>query len=113
MLSLTDAVFKTNGEEFLGFNGKFQRQFREHVLTEAVYDHRDGILFADPALQAVEELIFPNPRRGRLVLQLGRVITAFDVWEGMRPQSAPISIESHWVKFRALVAVGMIFTSPR
>ena len=78
-------MLKANGQQFLRLYGELQRQFGEDVFTEAVDDHRDGIVFADPALQAVEQLIFANPRSGRLVLQLGAVVPALDVREGVRP----------------------------
>ncbi len=64
-------MFKANGQQFLRLHSELQRQLGEDVFTETVDDHRDGIVFADPALQAVEQLIFANPRGGRLVLQLG------------------------------------------
>ena len=64
-------MFKANGQQFLRLYSELQRQLGEDVFTETVDDHRDGIVFTDPALQAVEQLIFANPRGGRLVLQLG------------------------------------------
>lgn len=90
-------MFKANGQQFLRLYSELQRQLGEDVFTETVDDHRDGIVFADPALQAVEQLIFANPRGGRLVLQLGAVVAAFYIRKVCAPQSGPISIESHWV----------------
>ncbi len=96
-------MFKANGQQFLRLYSELQRQLGEDVFTETVDDHRDGIVFADPALQAVEQLIFANPRGGRLVLQLGAVVAAFNIREGMRPA---VRADQHRIALGIVAGVG-------
>src|SRR5258708_17664637 len=42
-LRLSDGAFEADGEQLLGFYGKFHREFFEHLLAETVDDHRDGV----------------------------------------------------------------------
>src|SRR5262249_41736302 len=51
--------------------------------AEAVDDERHRLLRGDPAREAVEQLVFADLRRRRLVLELGRGVAAFNVGHGV------------------------------
>ena len=72
--ALPDATFQTDRQQLLSLDGKFHRQLVEHLLRIAVDDQPDGILGRKPPLIAIKELILPDLRRGRLVLDNGRCI---------------------------------------
>ena len=55
----------------------------QDFLAETVDDERHGLFFRHAALQAVEELVFADFRRGRLVLGLSRGIVCFDIGHGV------------------------------
>jgi hypothetical protein len=64
----TDRSLQTHVQQILRFDGEFHRQLFENLAAEAVHDHVDGILFGQAALPAIEQLIFTDLRRRRLVL---------------------------------------------
>src|SRR2546427_2276517 len=72
-------------EELLGLHGELHRQVQEDLLAEAVHDHVRRVLRGNPALLAVEQLVVPNLRRGRLVLELRGRLVDLDVRERVRP----------------------------
>src|SRR5690606_28411202 len=63
-----DAAFQRHFEQLLGFHRELHRQFAEHLLAEAVDDHRHRVFFTDAAGAAIEHLIVGNLRRGGFVL---------------------------------------------
>jgi hypothetical protein len=69
-MDLADPSFETDAQEFLRFYGKFHGQLLEDLFAETIDDHGDGILSRDPALVAVKELRFANPRGRRFMLYL-------------------------------------------
>src|SRR5262249_20754003 len=54
--ALPDAAFEAHAQQLLGLDRELHRQLLEHFLAEAVHDHVDRVLGADPALLEVEEL---------------------------------------------------------
>src|SRR6476469_3029125 len=81
--SLTNASFKADSQQLLGFHGEFHGKLAEHFLTEAVHDHRDRVFGRDAALPAIENLVFPDLGGRRLVLHRGRRVFDFEIREGM------------------------------
>src|SRR5689334_23479010 len=77
--SSTHRAFEAHVQQVLRLDGEFHRQFLEDLAAEAVHDHVDGVLFREPALPAVEELVLADLRRRRLVLDARRPITRLDV----------------------------------
>src|SRR6185437_2461256 len=63
-----DGTFKADFQQLLGLHRELHRQLAEYLLAEAVHDHRDGILLADAARTAVEQLVVRDLRGGGLVL---------------------------------------------
>src|SRR2546427_2133401 len=72
-------------EQLLGLHGELHREVQEDLLAEAVYDHVRRVLRRDPPLLAVEELVVPDLRGRRLVLELGRGLVHLDVGERVGP----------------------------
>ena len=70
-------------------DAQFMRQLVEHFLRIAVDDQPDGILGRKPSLIAIKELILPDLRRGRLVLDDGRAVAHLDIGKRVRP--APVA----------------------
>lgn len=87
--ALPDATFQTDRQQLLSLDGKFHRQLVEHLLRIAVDDQPDGILGRKPPLIAIKELILPDLRRGRLVLDDGRAVAHLDIGKRVRP--APVA----------------------
>src|SRR6202040_3029085 len=85
----SDAAFEAHGEQLLRFDREFHRQLFQHFLAEAVDDQRHGVLGAEPALPAIEQLILADLRRRRLVLDPGGRIAHLDV--GHRVRAAPVA----------------------
>src|SRR5215468_787638 len=77
-------AFEREPEQVLRLDGELHRQLAEHLLAEAVHDHRDGVLLGEPALAAVEELVVADLRGRRLVLDGGGGVLDLEVREGMR-----------------------------
>src|SRR5947199_490616 len=98
-----DAAFETHAQQFLGFYGKLHRQFAKDLLTEAVDDHRDGILGGNAALPTVEELILTNLRGRGFVLYLRGVVHHFEVGERM---GAALVAEQQRVALRIVPGTG-------
>jgi hypothetical protein len=57
---LSDCPFQRHSQKLLRFHRELHRQFLEHLAAKPVHDHRYGILGGDPALLAVEELVFAD-----------------------------------------------------
>src|SRR3989475_6413829 len=72
-------------EELLGLHGELHREVQEDLLAEAVHDHVRRVLRSEPALLAVEQLVVPNLRGRRLVLELGGGLVHLDIGERVRP----------------------------
>ena len=60
---------------------ELHRQLLEHLAAEAVDDHGHRVLFGDPPLAAVEQLVLADLRRRRLVFDLGGGVLHLDVRE--------------------------------
>ena len=56
----------------------------QHVLDEAVDDQRHRFFLAQSALHAIEQHVFGNLRRRRLVLEQRRRVLGFDIRHGVR-----------------------------
>src|SRR5262249_27242014 len=69
-----DRAFKADRNQFLRLDREFHRQLLQHVLDEAVDHQRHRLLGREPALAAVEQHVFGDFRRRRLVLEHGRRI---------------------------------------
>ena len=70
MFILADAAFETDAEKLLRFHGKLHRQLAKDLFAETIDDQRYRILRRNPALPAVEKLIFADFRSRSLVLHL-------------------------------------------
>src|SRR5207237_2920187 len=88
---LADASFERNSEQRLRLQRKLHRQLLEYFLAEPRNDHRHRLLGAEPALLQIEDLIFADLRRARLVLHDRRVVPYLDIRERVR--AAPIADE--------------------
>ena len=66
------APFEAHAEQLLRLDRELHRQLAEHLLAEAVDDHRDRVLLGEAALPAVEELVLADLRGRRLVLDGAR-----------------------------------------
>src|SRR2546422_107839 len=71
-------------EQLLGLHGELHREVQEDLLAEAVHDHVRRVLRREPALLAVEQLVVPDLRGRRLVLELGGGLVHLDVRERVR-----------------------------
>ena len=69
--SIIHTSFKRDAEEFLGFDGKFHREFVDDFLGISVDDEVDSGLCRDATLVAIEELVFRDFRRGGFVFHNG------------------------------------------
>src|SRR5579863_4999422 len=80
----THAAFQTHAQQLLRFHGKFHRQFAEHLLAEAVDDHRDRIFrFQTPLLQ-IKKLVLANLRSRSFMFHPSGRILHFDIRERVR-----------------------------
>src|SRR5919199_1241541 len=103
--SLSDAPLQRDPEQLLRLQRKLHRQLLEHFLAEAADDHRHRLLGRQPALLEIEDLIFPDLRRRRLVLDGRGVVPDLDVRKRVRP--APVADE-HRVTLRVVArALGL------
>src|SRR5215469_16180737 len=66
--SSPDAAFEADGQQLLGLDRKFHRQFFEHLLAEAVDDQRYRVFGVEAALPAIEQLVLADLRCRRFVL---------------------------------------------
>src|SRR6185437_7625086 len=82
--NLSDGAFEAYAKKLLRFHGELHRQFAEYLLAEPVDDHAHGVLGGNTPLLAIEELVFADFGRGRLMLHLGGGLVHFDAGKGMR-----------------------------
>src|SRR3989454_4253930 len=71
-------------EKLLRLHGELHREVQEDLLAEPVHDHVRRVLRREPALLAVEQLVVPDFRGRRLVLELGGGLVHLDVRERVR-----------------------------
>src|SRR5215471_14679100 len=64
-----DAALKRDRNQLLRLHRELHRELLQHVLDKAVDDEADGLLLAQPALDAVEQHVLGDLRRRRLVLE--------------------------------------------
>src|SRR3954471_18759906 len=81
VIFLTDRSFQADTEQLLRFDGELHRQLPEHFLAEAADDHVHRVLGRQPALPAIEDLVFADLRGGRFVLDFRRGVADFQVRE--------------------------------
>src|SRR4051812_11719213 len=86
---LSNTSFECNSEELLRFERELHRQLLEYFLAETGDDHRHRLLAGQSALLEVEDLVFPDLRRGRFVLHDRRLVRDFDVRERVRAAAIP------------------------
>ena len=67
-MMLSYGSFESDLEEFLGFDGKFHREFVHDLLGVAIDDEAYGFLHGDSALLAIEELFLIDFGGGRFIL---------------------------------------------
>src|SRR5690348_3128259 len=84
MVISPNRTFERDFQQLLGFHREFHRQFAEHLLAEAVDDHRHRIFLADTARAAVEQLVVGNLRSRSFVLDDRSGVLHFHVREGVR-----------------------------
>src|SRR4030095_14428016 len=65
----TDRPFENDTQQLLRFHRELHRQFLEHLLAEAVDDHRHRVLRRAGAALAVVELVCADARGGGRVLE--------------------------------------------
>ena len=88
-------AFQAHAQQLLRLDRELHRQLAEHFLAEAADDHVDGVLRRDAALAAVEDLVFADLRRGRLVLHRAEVLLISRYGNVCAPHLSPMSSESH------------------
>src|SRR3954466_13633583 len=88
---LSNASCERNAEQLLRLERELHRQFLEHFLAESRDDHGYGLLCGQATLLEIEDLVFTDLRRRRLVLDDRRLVRDLDVRERVR--AAPISHE--------------------
>src|SRR5689334_10613363 len=76
----SDRPLQTHRQELLCLDGEFHRQFLQHILAEPVDDQVHRILFRQPSLTAIEQLVLGDLRSRRLVFHLCGRIAAFNIW---------------------------------
>src|SRR5688572_30400218 len=81
---LSDRSFERNAQQLLRLDGELHRQFPEHFLTEATDNHVHGVFGREPALAAVEDLVFADLRGRCLVLHLCGGVLDFEIGERVR-----------------------------
>jgi hypothetical protein len=81
----------------LRFHRELHRQLLEHLLAEAVDDHRHRVLGGRCRAAAVEQLVLADLRGGGLVLDLAPGFLTSMYGKVCAPQRLPISSESHCV----------------
>src|SRR5881396_241257 len=59
-MALSNAALQGDAQELLRFDGKFHRQLPEDLLAEPADDHVDRVFGRQPALPAVEDLVFSD-----------------------------------------------------
>src|SRR3954471_2220902 len=79
--SLADAAFQAHAQQLLRLHRELHRQLAEDFLAEAVHDHVDGVLQADAAGLAVEELVLADLAGAGLVLGAAAGVADLDVRE--------------------------------
>src|SRR5688572_22547522 len=62
-----DRAFQTDAQQLLSFHRELHRKLAEYFLAEAVHDHVHGILDADPAALAIEQLVLADLARAGFV----------------------------------------------
>src|SRR6478752_4409385 len=70
--ALSNRTFEADRDQLLRLDRELHRQLLQNVLDEPVDDEADGFFLRKPALDAVEQHVLGNLRRGRLVLEGGR-----------------------------------------
>ena len=86
--ALSHTSFKRDAEEFLGFDGKFHREFVDDFLGISVDDEVDSGLCGDATLVTIEELVFRDFRRGGVVFHNGIGVVDVNVGERVRTARA-------------------------
>src|SRR5216684_557067 len=82
--ALTHAPFQRDRDQLLRFHRELHRQLLQYVFHKTVDDEADGLLLAQPALDAVEQDVLGNLGGGRLMFEgRGRVL-GLDIGHGMR-----------------------------
>src|SRR5947209_7928766 len=71
---LSHTPLEADRDQLLRLDGELHWQLLQHVANEAVDDQSRCLFAREPALLAIEELVLGDFRRGRLVLEHGRVI---------------------------------------
>src|SRR5579883_115144 len=74
-----DTPFQAHAQKLLRFDGELHRQLLQHLAAEAVDDSAHGLLLAEAALAAIEELVVADLRGRRLVLNTGRAVLDLDI----------------------------------
>src|SRR5436309_14382573 len=104
-MPLSNASLQRDDQQLLGLDRKFHRELTEDFLAEPADDDVDGVLGRQPALSAIENLVFSDSRRRCLVLDArGR---ALDVEIGKRVRAALIADEQR-VALRVIARVRRI-----
>ena len=82
-------VVYTLWQQFLRFDCEFHGQVPEHFLAVTVHDHVHGVLHFQSTLTTIEDLIFANLGRRRLVLHRRARVLDLNIWERMRAAFIP------------------------
>src|SRR3954468_7983669 len=96
---LPNTPLKTHTQQLLRFHGKLHWQFAEDFLAEAIHDDADRVLGVHAALFAVEDLVFADLGRARLVLDIAAGILHVDIRKGVR---AAAIADQHGIALRVV-----------
>ena len=84
IFNLPHRSLKRHAQQFLCLDGKFHRQFVEHLLGISVDNQSYSLFGGNATLVAVEELILTYLARCGLVLHNGSVVVNIHIREGVR-----------------------------
>src|SRR5437764_12779461 len=76
-----NASLERDPEQCLGLERELHRQLLEYFLAEAADDHRHRLFSAQPTRFEIEDLVFTDLRRRRLVLHDRAVVPNLHIWE--------------------------------
>ena len=80
---LPHASFQTDLQQLLCFNSKFHWEFVDYFPCISIDNYSDGIFSIYATLVTIKNLVLPDLRGCCLMFNDCRIISHFDIWEGM------------------------------